>query len=69
MGPKFILCGVVQGLSVWCRPPCTDEPRIALVAGDLVRVTRWKKHWLYGEKILPANVKTVSLRNGKRFWV
>ena len=39
-----------QGLSVCCHPPCTDEPRIPLSAGDMVRVTRWKKHWLYGEK-------------------
>ena len=40
-----------QGATVCCQIPCTDEPRIALEAGDLVRVTRWKKHWLYGEKI------------------
>jgi len=38
-----------QGLSVCCRPPCTDEPRIRLMAGSSVRVTRWKKFWLYGE--------------------
>ena len=51
----------MQGVSVWCRPPCTDEPRIGLAVGDLVRVTRWKKHWLYGEKMLPtANIKGVS---------
>jgi hypothetical protein len=32
-----------QGLRVTCRPPCTDEPRIPLLEGDVVRVTRWKK--------------------------
>ena len=40
-----------QGLGVCCHPPCTDEPRILLQAGDMVKVTRWKKYWLYGEKV------------------
>jgi len=40
-----------QGLSVCCRPPCTDEPRIRLFAGSRVRVTRWKRFWLYGELV------------------
>jgi len=40
-----------HGLSVCCHPPCTDEPRIPLNVGSLVRVTRWKKYWLYGEKV------------------
>jgi len=44
-----------QGLSVCCRPPCTDEPRIKLDPGDKVSVTRWKKFWLYGDKMVAAN--------------
>ena len=32
-----------MGWRVACHPPCTDEPRIQLVKGDHVRVTRWKK--------------------------
>jgi len=40
-----------QGLGVCCHPPCTDEPRIGLQGGDRVKVTRWKKYWLYGEKV------------------
>jgi len=47
-------CPLSQGLGVACHPPCTDEPRIPLTPGDLVRVTRWKKHWLYGDKVLGA---------------
>ena len=39
------------GVKVACRPPCTDEPRIALSRGDTVKVTRWKKYWLYGDKV------------------
>ena len=30
--------------------PCTDEHRLPLEEGEEVRVTRWKHHWLYGEK-------------------
>merc|ERR1712111_21611 len=40
-----------MGFKIACRPPCTDEPRIALSAGDTVKVTRWKKFWLYGDKV------------------
>jgi hypothetical protein len=35
---------------VACSPPLTDESRIALEINDLVNVTRWRKHWLFGEK-------------------
>lgn len=38
-----------QGCGVCCHPPCTDEPRIRLAPGHMVRVTRWKRYWLYGE--------------------
>lgn len=40
-----------QGIKVCIRPPLTDEPRIALDVGDLVNVTRWRKFWLFGERI------------------
>lgn len=33
------------------HPPCTDEPRIQLNVGDMVLVTRWRKYWLFGEKV------------------
>jgi len=39
-----------QGFAVCLHPPCTDESRICLEVNDVVRVTRWKKHWLFGEK-------------------
>ena len=47
---------VSQGVSVCCHPPCTDEPRIQVEVGDMVRVTRWKKYWLYGEKEQRENI-------------
>lgn len=39
-----------QGIKVCLSPPFTDEPRIRLAIGDVVHVTRWRKHWLFGEK-------------------
>lgn len=39
-----------QGCLVCLHPPCTDEPRIQLQVGDLVHVTRWRRHWLFGDK-------------------
>ncbi|KAG8228022.1 hypothetical protein J437_LFUL003657 [Ladona fulva] len=41
---------ISKGLSVCCRPPLTDEPRIKVKKGDTVLVTRWKLYWLFGEK-------------------
>lgn len=40
---------ITHGCSVCMTTPLTDEPRIAVSPGDKVLVTRWKKHWLYGE--------------------
>lgn len=36
-----------QGFAVCLNPPCTDESRIRLEVGDVVRVTRWKKWDFY----------------------
>jgi len=47
------LCPVFSfGFKIGCCIPCTDEPRIQLDKGDVVKVTRWKKRWLYGDKVL-----------------
>lgn len=32
-------------------PPCTDEHRMRVERGDVLRVTRHRKHWLFGEKL------------------
>ncbi len=53
-----------MGVRVGCRPPCTDEPRIQLAKGDHVRVTRWKKHWLYGDKVIPESTAAAASNNG-----
>lgn len=51
-----------QGFKVTFNPPCTDEPRIKLQKNDIVHVTRWRKHWLFGEKA----IKFESEEQGKK---
>jgi len=56
-------CPITQGWGVACHPPCTDEPRIQIKQGETVRVTRWKRYWLYGDKVLsPAEVESERVR-------
>ncbi|CAH1100976.1 unnamed protein product [Psylliodes chrysocephalus] len=39
------------GIKVCLSYPFNDEPRIKLDVGDSVIVTRWRKYWLFGEKV------------------
>ncbi|XP_065304132.1 palmitoyltransferase ZDHHC6-like isoform X2 [Dermacentor albipictus] len=55
---------ISHGCSVCMTTPLTDEPRIAVSPGDRVLVTRWKKHWLYGE-LESAKFSTKSSRRLK----
>lgn len=41
-----------QGFRVCLSPPCTDEPRLRLEPGDIIKVTRFRQHWLFGERTL-----------------
>lgn len=50
---------VVHGLRVCCSPPLTDEPRIPLKPNDTLNVTRWRKHWLFGEKTVEGDGKKI----------
>ncbi|XP_067008762.2 palmitoyltransferase ZDHHC6 isoform X2 [Anabrus simplex] len=42
---------VTKGWRVLCHPPFTDECRISLRKGDTILVTRWRRYWLFGEKL------------------
>lgn len=53
-----------KGLRVACCIPCTDEPRIELQPGNQVLVTRWKKRWLYGTKLLTSHEKGMQRIRG-----
>lgn len=55
-----------QGFKVCIHPPLTDESRIPLDVGDLVNVTRWRRHWLFGEKIQDDQEPPQPQKNGKK---
>ncbi|CAG9765258.1 unnamed protein product [Ceutorhynchus assimilis] len=58
---------IVFGLKVCCNFPCTDEPRLKVDIGNLIRVTRWRKHWIFGEKIqthLPQGQEALLRQRG-----
>lgn len=57
-----------QGFKVCLNPPCTDEPRIKLNIGDVIKVTRWRKHWLFGEKVKLNETKEEMLERRIRGW-
>jgi palmitoyltransferase ZDHHC6 len=57
-----------QGCRVCINPPLTDEARIPLDVGDVVNVTRWRTHWLFGEKVenqIDTNEEDKQKSNGK----
>nr|CAD7263801.1 unnamed protein product [Timema shepardi] len=53
---------VVHGFGVFTHPPFTDEARITLQRGDTIHVTRWRKYWLFGEKVEPGASGDTSSR-------
>ncbi|XP_037951565.1 palmitoyltransferase ZDHHC6-like [Teleopsis dalmanni] len=60
-----------QGCRVCMSPPCTDEPRIRLLPGDVIKVTRFRKHWLFGERVLEdvkLNAKKMKRKGPIRGW-
>ncbi|KAF5305404.1 hypothetical protein FQR65_LT07730 [Abscondita terminalis] len=59
---------ITKGIKVCLNPPCTDEPRIMLKPGDVVIVTRWRKHWLFGEKLQPQLSETQQSSSRIRGW-
>lgn len=46
------VCPFYLGPRICFGSPCTDEPRIKVCKGDHTVITRWKRHWLYGTKVL-----------------
>ncbi|XP_067673599.1 palmitoyltransferase ZDHHC6-like [Haliotis asinina] len=59
---------ITKGCRVLCFVPCTDEPRISVLENDRVMVTRWKKHWLYGTKVLENGGKNKVASKRVRGW-
>ncbi|XP_052759806.1 palmitoyltransferase ZDHHC6-like [Mya arenaria] len=61
------ICPLSKGCGMCFGIPCTDEPRIPLQIGDTIKVTRWKKKWLYGTKALSLEQKAAQKRR-ERGW-
>ncbi|KAK7005090.1 palmitoyltransferase ZDHHC6 [Biomphalaria glabrata] len=56
---------ITKGCKVGCCVPCSDEPRLPVEVGEKVTVTRWKKRWLYGCKVVTESVNRKKT-TGKR---
>ncbi|XP_003747950.1 palmitoyltransferase ZDHHC6 [Galendromus occidentalis] len=54
-GGFFPWCG--HGVCTCVRTPLNGEPRLKLAVGDRVFVTRWKEHWLYGQRNSPSRAE------------
>lgn len=48
-------CPCRYGFSVCYNMPWTDDPRMKVEKNDAVYVTRWRKQWLFGEKLRTTN--------------
>lgn len=54
-----------QGFRVCLSPPCTDEPRLQLEPEDVIKVTRFRKHWLFGERVVNEIQQKEAITNKK----
>lgn len=57
-----------QGFKICLHSPCTDEPRIKLTPGDIVKITRWRKCWLFGEKVVEKDSDVRLKKEDIRGW-
>jgi hypothetical protein len=46
------MCPCGLGCKTLCCLPWFEEARIAVREKEVLLVTRWQKHWLYGEKLV-----------------
>jgi len=44
-----------------CSAPWSEEKRISLAVGDILHVTRIRRHWLYGEKQVPPELAPLPI--------
>ena len=54
---------ISMGCKVLCDVPITDETRMKVAVGDVIDVSRGKKHWFYGQKV---QSQSVTSENGER---
>ncbi|KAH8366169.1 hypothetical protein KR093_009915, partial [Drosophila rubida] len=53
-----------QGIKVTACVPCADDARIRVELNDLIRVTRTRDHWLFGELVRSERGEPHELRQG-----
>lgn len=56
---------VSLGCKVACCFPWTDDPRMPVKVNDVIMVTRWQEHWVYGEKVVPTSTNGEANGNGE----
>ncbi|EDW67983.1 palmitoyltransferase ZDHHC6 [Drosophila virilis] len=54
-----------QGWRICINAPCTDEPRIRLQPDDIIKVTRFRRHWLFGERV-PSELEHTAVAQKRR---
>ncbi|XP_029204999.2 palmitoyltransferase ZDHHC6-like isoform X2 [Acropora millepora] len=57
-----------EGVRTCSSYPCSDEPRMKVQVGQTVLVSRWKKYWLYGEKITFLNDQAERVYEREKGW-
>lgn len=62
------LCPITFGLRVCCCPPCMDEQRVRLRVGERILVSRFRKNWLYGDKVYRVESQMNSKEKRERGW-
>lgn len=55
-----------QGWRICINAPCTDEPRIRLQPDDIIKVTRFRRHWLFGERVLSEMEHTAVVQQRRQ---
>ncbi|RNA42259.1 palmitoyltransferase ZDHHC6 isoform X1 [Brachionus plicatilis] len=56
---------IIHGCKACCCIPISDDPRMPVSINEEIMVTRWQKHWLYGEKVVSkSNNPKIKTKKG-----
>lgn len=57
-----------HGFKALCCFPWTEDPRLVLNSNETVSVTRWQRHWLYGEIKIDESAQLNKKRRHSKGW-
>lgn len=62
-------CPIKYGIKTACCFPWTEDPRLMILTNETISVTRWQRHWLYGEinKLEETSTSTSKRRRNRLF--